>query len=148
MSTAIRAAGLQDYAAVCDLLRTANLPLDGLSAALDNFVVAADGLQVVAVAGLELYDDGAALLRSVAVAPTYRGMGLGGRVFDQALSLAKELGVRDVYLLTDSAQTFFERRGFTVVSRAAVPSAVRRSVEFTKACPESATVMHREAGFV
>ena len=147
MSAAIRGATAADYGTVCELLRAAQLPLDGLPAELENFVVAEDGTQVVAAAGLELYDR-AALLRSVVVAPTHRGAGLGGRLADQALSLARKLGVSDVYLLTDTAEAFFGRRGFSVVSRNAVPVAVRTSVEFTKSCPESATVMHREAGRV
>ena len=35
----------------------------------------------------------------------------------------------------------FARFGFDVVTRDAVPAAIRASVEFTSACPSSATVM-------
>lgn len=142
MSAAIRVATPADYAAVCELLRSAALPVDGLSATLENFLVAQDGARLVAVAGLEVYDD-AGLLRSVVVAPPHRGSGLGGRLTDRAIAMARELGVRQVYLLTDTAEEFFRRRGFAVVTRAEVPRTVQASVEFTTVCPVSATVMRR-----
>ena len=143
MSAGIRVARPTDYAAVCELLRSAKLPLDGLSATLENFLVALDGARLVAAAGLEVYGD-AALLRSVVVAPSHRGSGLGGRLSDGALAMAHDLGVRHVYLLTDTAEEFFRRRGFALVPRADVPRSVKASVEFTTACPASATVMHQE----
>lgn len=143
MSAAIRAAVPADYAAVCDLLRSAKLPLDGLSGTLENFLVAEEDARVVGAAGLEVYRD-AALLRSVAVAPSHRGTGIGGLLSEGALAMAGNRGIRDVYLLTDTAEAFFRRRGFAVVARAEVPGSVQGSVEFSTACPASATVMHRE----
>ena len=143
MNAVIRAAAAADYAPVCDLLRSAKLPLDGLSTTLENFLVAEAGARVVGAAGLEVYDD-AALLRSVVVAPSHRGAGMGGMLSEGALALAGDRGIRDVYLLTDTAEAFFRRRGFAVIARADVPRSVQASVEFTTACPESAIVMHRE----
>jgi amino-acid N-acetyltransferase len=96
--------------------------------------------EVVGSAALEHYRD-AALLRSVAVAPSIQGRGLGCRLTEAALQLARDLGVTRVYLLTETAAEFFPRFGFGVVDRAQVPPAVRRSAEFTSACPESALAM-------
>ena len=68
---------------------------------------------------------------------------MGVRLSDAALALAQELGARDAYLLTETAEAFFRRRGFVAVDRGSVPSGVRDSVEFVAACPASAIVMHR-----
>jgi amino-acid N-acetyltransferase len=145
MSVGVRAAGVGDYGAVRDLLRAADLPLDGLSDTLDHFIVVEDGTGLVAAAGLEVYGR-AALLRSVVVAPSRRGAGLGGLLHDGTIAMARELGVRDVYLLTETAEKFFRRCGYAVVLRDDVPTAVRGSVEFTTVCPASAVVMHHATG--
>jgi amino-acid N-acetyltransferase len=142
MKAFIRSADTADHQGVCDLLASARLPLDGLPGDMAHFLVAEDAGRIVAAAGLEVYG-GAALLRSVVVAPSHRGTGLGGQLSDRALSMARDLGIHDVYLLTDTAEGFFHRRGFAVVSRADVPRSVQASVEFATACPASATVMHR-----
>ena len=61
---------------------------------------------------------------------------------EAALAEAAAAGTRDIYLLTTTAGGYFPRFGFTVVSRADVPASVQASVEFTTACPNTATVMH------
>ena len=142
MKAFIRSADTADHQGVSDLLTSARLPLDGLPGHMAHFLVAEDAGRIVAAAGLEVYG-GAALLRSVVVAPSHRGTGMGGQLSDRALALASDLGIHDVYLLTDTAEAFFHRRGFAVVSRADVPRSVQASVEFTTACPASATVMRR-----
>ena len=89
---------------------------------------------------LELYG-GAALLRSLAVAPERRGEGLGLRLARSAVALARARGAREVFLLTETAAGFFPRLGFEPVDRAAAPPAVRESVEFRSACPAGAALM-------
>jgi amino-acid N-acetyltransferase len=108
-------------------------------------VLALDADQVVGSGALELYGD-AALLRSVAVAPEQRGQGLGQQLTQAALDLARQHGVRQVYLLTETAADFFPRFGFRPIARADVTPAVQRSVEFTSACPQSALVMGASLG--
>jgi N-acetylglutamate synthase-like GNAT family acetyltransferase len=138
----IRIAVSADRGGVSELLTGAGLPLDGLSEKLEHFLVAeADG-RIVAAAGLEQYDD-SVLLRSVVVDASHRGTGIGARLSDAALVLARDLGARDAYLLTDTAEDFFRRRGFEVIDRREVPDGIRNSVEFAVACPESAIVMRR-----
>lgn len=142
MTTVIRLAGTADRGDVCDLLAAAKLPLDGLSETLEHFLVAEEDGRIVAVAGIEVYGD-SVLLRSVVVAAEHRGTGMGGRLSDASLALARELGARHAYLLTDTAEAFFRRRGFEALDRAHVPAGIRNSVEFAVACPASAIVMHR-----
>jgi amino-acid N-acetyltransferase len=58
------------------------------------------------------------------------------------MRLAEDRGIGDVYLLTETAERFFPRFGFTRQERATAPEEVRHSVEFRLACPESAVMMH------
>lgn len=136
----MRPAAPSDAPAVLALLEAAGLPAEGVEAHLSGFLVAeADGA-LAGVAGLERYGD-AALLRSVAVAPSSRGTGLGGLLTSRALESAAGGGARAVYLLTTTAEEYFPRHGFRRIARDAVPAAVRKSVEFTTACPSTAAVM-------
>ena len=74
-----RAEGAQphDLPVVLELLRRADLPVEGVADHFRNFVVVRDDACVVGAAGLEVCgEDG--LLRSVVVDPAFRGSGLGG----------------------------------------------------------------------
>ncbi len=96
---------------VLDLLERLGLPEAGLAEHASTVLVArADG-RVVGTAALEVYGD-EALLRSVGVEPEHQGAGLGGELTQEALSLARRLGVRRIYLLTTTAERFFPRFGF------------------------------------
>jgi amino-acid N-acetyltransferase len=99
-------------------------------------------LPVAGAVGLEFYGE-YALLRSLAVAREYRGRGLGRRLVARALEAAAGRGAREVYLLTVTAQSFFERLGFTAAAREDVPAPLRQSLEFREVCPASAAVMKK-----
>ncbi|HUR95489.1 MAG TPA: arsenic resistance N-acetyltransferase ArsN2 [Gemmatimonadales bacterium] len=138
----IRNARSDDLAAVRTLLERAGLPTAGVEAWLPHFLVAEHAGDVVAVAGLELYES-SALLRSVAVRPDWQGSGLGRQLVDRLLTKAQEGGTRDVYLLTTTADHYFPRLGFACIGREDVPACVQGSVEFTRACPASAVAMRK-----
>lgn len=129
-----------------DLLRIVaegGLPLDGLREHLGTAIVARDDEgQIVGSAALELYADGV-LLRSVAVAPDWRGHGLGHELTEAAIRLARDLGAPAIYLLTTTAEGFFPRFGFERIARTTVPPGIQASIEFTSACPSSAAVMRK-----
>jgi amino-acid N-acetyltransferase len=129
-----------DRLAVLDLLERSGLPEAGLSDHWATTLVARAGGAIVGSAALEMYDT-AALLRSVAVDQSWRGQGLGQQLTQAALTLARQQGVTEIYLLTETAAEFFPRFGFQPISRAQVAPAVQGSVEFTTACPESALAM-------
>jgi amino-acid N-acetyltransferase len=139
---AIEPAVPADAAAVRALVQDAHLPLEGLDDHLPTTLVARRGSEILGTAALEIYTDGA-LLRSVAVVAAERGTGLGQRLTRAALSRAEAAGVRDVYLLTTTAESFFPRFCFVAITREHVPASVRESVEFRSACPASAIVMRR-----
>lgn len=78
-----------------------------------------------------------------AIADGVRGTGLGSRLVNEILERAAALGIRDVYLLTTTAEEYFPKFGFTRAARLDVPESVRASREFQGACPDTAVVMRR-----
>lgn len=129
-----------DWSAVAGLLTDAGLPLEGAAAQIDRFYLTfRDGL-LVGTAALERYSH-TALLRSVAVAESERGTGLGQELTRRILDLAYSEGLKSVVLLTTTADRFFPRFGFRRVTRAEVPAAALESVEFKGACPVSSVIM-------
>ena len=142
MTMAIESARPADLDEVSRLLEENRLPLAGFRAHLANTLVAREDGRIVGSAALEVYADGV-LLRSVAVRPERRGQQLGHELTHAAIQRARALGANAVYLLTTTAERFFPRFGFEVIARADVPAGVQTSVEFTSACPSTATVMRK-----
>jgi amino-acid N-acetyltransferase len=142
VTATIRAAAPGDFPGVIRLLESAGLPTAGLEPSLPNFLVAEKDGSVVGAIGLEIYGE-SGLLRSAAVEAGWRGSGLGRALVASLLDLAEARGVRDVYLLTTTAEGFFPRFGFARVARSTVAPAVRASEEFRGACPDSAIAMRR-----
>jgi amino-acid N-acetyltransferase len=136
----IRPAADADYPAVMALLEAAGLPTAGVPRTLGEFLVADAGDGLAGAIGLERYGSGA-LLRSAVVRPDDRGTGIGAALVRAVLDRARDAGLREVYLLTTTAERWFPRFGFTRIEREQVPDAVRASVEFREACPASAAVM-------
>jgi amino-acid N-acetyltransferase len=141
----VRPATPNDLGAVKDLLTQSDLPLDGVSDSLGSFVVADRGGRIVGVAGLEQCGE-YGLLRSAAVAPEWRGRGLGRTLVESVIANAESAGLRALYLLTTTAEKYFPAFGFRETTRDGVPQAVQATAEFTDACPASATVMKLALG--
>ena len=133
-------AGARDLPDILALLEASKLPRAGIDHHVETALVARDAGRLVGCAAVEVYG-AAGLLRSVAVAPDRRGTGLGQELTVAALDLARERGVKDVYLLTTTADRFFPRFGFSVISRDQIDPALQRSEELRGACPASAVAM-------
>ena len=140
MSVDVELAEAEDLDAVLALLSENDLPLDGLADHLGTLLVARRAGRVIGSAALEVYPDGA-LLRSVVVQAASRSLRLGRALTDAALALARTRRAPAVYLLTTTAAEYFSKLGFEQIAREDVPGTVRTSVEFTTACPASATTM-------
>ncbi|MFN8110059.1 MAG: arsenic resistance N-acetyltransferase ArsN2 [Thermoleophilia bacterium] len=142
----MREATPTDLPTIRALLAAADLPVEGLAAALADTVVEPDAHgAVVGAAAIERHD-GAALLRSVVVAPGVRGTGLGRRLVADRLRHAAATGLTDAYLLTTTAEAFFTGLGFRTVPRTEAPAGIAASPEFAALCPDTAAFMHRALG--
>jgi len=139
-NVSLRQAGAADWPAIAALLQAHQLPLDGAQAHLATFVLAAQGQEVVGVAGAEVHGD-VALLRSVAVAPGLQSQGIGALLVGTMKDQARRRGIRQLFLLTTGAAAYFTRHGFQPMDRAQAPHALAASAEFQGACPASATLM-------
>jgi protein-tyrosine-phosphatase/N-acetylglutamate synthase-like GNAT family acetyltransferase len=130
-----------DQRAIEALVRGCELPTavvrDGFPSA---YIVARRQGSIVGVAAIERFGD-AALLRSVAVEPSERGLGTGLALVANRLVAAKAAGTATAFLLTTTAAPYFKRFGFIEVTRTSAPSALQASPEFAALCPASATCM-------
>lgn len=123
------------------LLSAAGLPsMDLTESRLEHFLFCGPAEAPTGLVGLEIFDRDA-LLRSLAVAPTEQGTGLGSTLVRRAEHYAHEKGVRTLYLLTTTAQRFFEKRGYHAASRKICPETIRSTSEFASLCPASATLL-------
>jgi len=122
------------------LLIAEKLPADDLPVTLENFLVATQNDEVIGVVGLELYG-GYSLLRSLAVRPDWRSKGVAGKLLREAEILALSKSSKAIYLLTETAPDYFDRKNYIKITRNDVPAEVQQSSEFSHVCPQSAIVM-------
>jgi N-acetylglutamate synthase-like GNAT family acetyltransferase len=142
----IRPAAIKDLGEVKRLLCKCDLPVDGLDEQFgEAYCVAEHDGEIVAAGGVEVLGS-CGLLRSVAVSQAWQRKSIGAAVTKNRIAWAKSKGLSAVFLLTTTAAGYFERFGFRSVDRDAVPSAIKKSWEFSSVCPESATVMVKSLG--
>jgi amino-acid N-acetyltransferase len=130
----------ESFEAFRSLLKSSGLPADDLDFQRDLLVGYYEGDSLVGTGGLEIYKP-YALLRSLSVKMGIRGKAVGTAMTEYLLAEAKMRKLKSIYLLTETAHGFFQKKGFTDVPRDAVPEEVKRSAEFSKLCPQSAAVM-------
>ena len=89
-----------------------------------------------------------ALLRSLAVDADYRNCGVATRLVGNIEDYAKSMDVDTLYLLTLTAETFFEKCGFRRIARDSAPAGIQETTEFKNLCPASAVCMVRHLAAV
>jgi arsenate reductase len=137
----IRPATPDDFRAILALLDEASLPTQDLGNARPvHFWVAERDGRIAGAGGLEQYGD-AGLLRSLVVSHSARGAGLGIALVETLEQAAATMGISQLVLLTRTARSFFEHRGYVVIPRETAPDAVRTSAEFRVFCPAPAVCM-------
>lgn len=123
------------------LLTSAALPSADLTDAhMEHFFYCGSDVAPLGVVGLELCGPDA-LLRSLAVSSVQQRAGLGSALVDQAERYARSHGVRSIFLLTTTAESFFKKRGYVPTERATAPEAIRASREFADLCPASSAFL-------
>ena len=135
-------ASRKDLSAVRAILTSNGLPVEDVGEHIEHFTLAKDGPTLLGVAGVEpLGDDG--LLRSVCVSSDHRNRGIAGELCRRVESHSRDVGLKRLFLLTETANEYFERRGYTVCPRESVPPAVRDTAEFHSLCPSTAVCLTR-----
>lgn len=112
-------------------LLSEGLPVQDLGASPISFyeVKTATGA-TVGWGGLEQYGNHA-ILRSVVVNSVLRGLGAGRTLVDALIHEATVQGLSHLWLLTQSADGFFAKLGFTPVPKETAPFAIQSSEEFS-----------------
>jgi amino-acid N-acetyltransferase len=133
---------------VVPLLAECALPVADVSySSLLQFFGVRVGDALVAVVGLELYPP-FALLRSLAVAPAFRGRGLARKLVAFAESFAAAQNIEALFLLTTTAESFFQRLGYSPASRGAAPAAIQGTSQFAGLCPSSSAFLSKQVTLV
>ncbi len=134
------------FAQVTALLDAAALTTQDLVSSLPGFVVLVDGERVVAAGALEILGPDASaggLIRSVVVDPAFQSRGLGKRIYAHLEESARKRGLVDLYLLTETADSFFQPLGYSLIARNSAPAELQAVPQFASLCPADALVMHK-----
>jgi amino-acid N-acetyltransferase len=124
------------------MLSANDLPAEDIHEHVGELILAKCGGETIGTVAIETAGH-AALLRSLCVAPRHRGQNVGARLLTAVEAKAASRGVREVYLLTTSAAAFFERHGFSRISRADAPKGIRSTAQFLSLCPSTAVCMRK-----
>ncbi len=134
----IRRATTEDLNRATSLLDAAGLSPLGSDLPLANSLVALEDSVVVGVIALEVRGL-VGLVRSAAVAPNHQSV--GSWLLQSLLARAHELSLRELYVITEDAEGFFAKAGFSSIPRDAVPPKICATREFHDRCSDTATVM-------
>ena len=140
----IRAAQIEDFPPVRRLLEGEKLPIDIIEERKGKLWVMEENGRVVGSGALEFYGADA-LLRSMVVSDALKGSGHGTRLVSFLEKEAGRQGVRTVWLLTETAEGFFRKLGYTSVDRSVVVNkGILDSSEFAHLCASTAVCMKKD----
>ena len=111
LQTKVRKAGINDFVAICELLKSENLPTEDIQRDLPHFFVIDRNKKVVAVIGLEIYGE-EALLRSKAVDREYRNQSMATSLIYEVMNNAGSNGVKKYSLLQPLLKDISRGRDF------------------------------------
>lgn len=131
---------LDDLNILKEFMKKLNLVYEEIEKHLEDFFIIRVENKTVGCAGIEHYDD-VGLLRSVGIDEELQGKGLGKKIVTKMIDYALEKGIVNLYLITNSAEDFFKKFDFTIVSRSEVDSRIQQTYEYTTGCEETASVM-------
>lgn len=135
----IRNAVDSDLSAIDTLLSENGLTTSGVRENLCNFLVAEEK-HVVGIIGME-FTEHSVMLRSLAICQELRKSGIGTSLVNRALRIGRAKGIQNVYMLTNTAETFALRWGFEKIQRSDIPADLMQSSALNNFCPLSSNCM-------
>lgn len=136
----IRNSKAEEIQSIKDLLQKEKLPIEGVEKHISNFLSLCINDLLVGAVGLEIYES-KALLRSLVVDKLHQHKGYGKRLCSEIIEKARRQNISELYLLTETAQMFFESIGFEKIKRESANEKIKASEEFQTLCPSSAICM-------
>ena len=131
-----------DRPQIVSLLEKDKLPKDDLPSVLENFFVAKSDNKIIGAIGLEQYEK-SGLLRSMVVDQQHRNKRIASQLVQVLEEHAVTLGIDEIFLLTETAANYFNRKGYQQIAREVVPMNIQLSSEFSTICPVTSTVMKK-----
>ncbi|OGE81667.1 MAG: hypothetical protein A2826_01535 [Candidatus Doudnabacteria bacterium RIFCSPHIGHO2_01_FULL_43_23] len=121
MKTRIRKAKKSDYPKIKKLVSDypGKLIVELLPEVNDFFVAEAGG-EIVGCCALEVYSKRLAQVRSLAVAASHHGKGIGSSLVTRCVLLARKKKIEELLAIT-SADKFFYKNGFRLYKRGRIP---------------------------
>jgi amino-acid N-acetyltransferase len=138
----IAKAAAQNRNEIINLLQANKLPVEDLPISLTDFYTATEEGKIIGLIGMERYGQ-CGLLRSMVVHPDYRNKQIAKALVKMLEEQAIASGIKVMYLLTETADTYFIKKGYSPIARGEVPAEVKVSSEFSYVCPVSAIVMRK-----
>ncbi len=133
----------KDSSKIKELLERSGLPFKDIDKHLLDFLIGESDNKIIAVAGLEIYDD-IALMRSLAVEESFRNIRIGEQMVEAIIEHARAKKIHSIYLLTETAENYFSDWGFIKINRDTAPEQIKNTEEFVLFCPTSAIVMMKK----
>ncbi len=127
----------EDRVSIEQLLSESKLPFADVVTHLPHFMVAKQNTKLVGVVGLEILGD-VALLRSLAVTNAEQGKGLSKVLYEKILAHAYRQNIKKLYVLTMTAEGYFNKLGFSKIPRDHAPHAIKKTKQFSNLCPGTA----------
>lgn len=146
----VRPAHSVDVPAIAELVdaqarRAQVLPrsVQEISTTLTDWIVGEDSGRVIGCASLLAYSPQQAEIRSLVVADTIQGNGLGSALVKQLIEIAEQRRIPTLFALT-RAVPFFSRNGFRVCDKNSFPDKIWRDCQrctLLEQCDETAVVL-------
>lgn len=119
----LRRAAPDDFSAVRAVLARCGLYTTSVTPEGSTYWLAESGGEVLGCIGLE-HGEGASLLRSAAVVPEARSLGVGRQLAEAVVAAATARGDRTLFLFSSDAGEYWQRFGFVPSAAAAVEAAL------------------------
>ena len=129
-----------DLQSIINLLSYYKLITQDIDLNKQNFIKVTQNDEFIGIGAIEFYRP-YGLLRSVAINPNKRKQGFASQIITKLEQRAKLENINELYLLTETAETFFTKLGYETIARGSVPTIIKNTNQFSTLCPASAAVM-------
>lgn len=139
----IKTAGLEHLNLIKDILVKESLPSSDVVLDIINIYLFYEDKDLIGITGLESFKH-YGLLRSVVVIDKFKHKGFGRDICELTIEKARDMDIKELYLLTSTAEGFFKTLGFNTTDRAHTPQFIQSTTEFKSLCPDTAACMMKK----
>ncbi len=143
MDVTIELAEKDNLSLLQGILEQNDLPTDDIYNSSIRFFVARENDRILGLVGLEVFKP-FGLLRSLAVIDEFKNKQIGKKLVEYLITESKSEEIKELYLLTTTADKYFPKFGFIRIEREQVPDSIKQTEEFKNICPDSAVVMKKQ----